>query len=147
VRTREDSRGLAPERKGKERKGKEEVNPFSKCPAFAGPFERFWAAYPKRRNKDEAIQAFLKIRPDDQLMAVMLAAIERAMTRDDWRKEGGQFIPYPATWLNKGAWKDEEMFPVKRNGSGNKQEALEASNREIASRWVPPELRDSDAKH
>lgn len=71
-------------------------------------FERFWASYPKRRSRDAALKAFTKINPDEQLLAVMLAAIERAKTRAEWRKDKGQFIPYPATWLNSGGWKDED---------------------------------------
>jgi hypothetical protein len=25
----------------------------------------------------------------------------------EWRKDNGQFIPYPASWLNAGGWDDE----------------------------------------
>lgn len=71
-------------------------------------FEAFWRSYPKKRSKDQAAKAFDKINPDEQLLAVMVAAIERAKTRDDWKKDGGQFIPYAATWLNAGGWKDED---------------------------------------
>jgi hypothetical protein len=38
----------------------------------------------------------------------MIAKIEQAKTQDDWIKDGGKFIPYPATWLNAKRWEDEE---------------------------------------
>lgn len=37
--------------------------------------------------------------------------IERAMTSEDWQKEGGKFIPYPATWLGARGWEDEIAAP------------------------------------
>ena len=37
----------------------------------------------------------------------MVKALELAKNSNDWKKEDGQFIPYPATWLNRGQWKDE----------------------------------------
>jgi len=70
-------------------------------------FELFWKAYPKKRNKGQAERAFKKAAPDEQLMAVILTAIERAKKSAQWLKEDGQFIPYPATWLNARGWEDE----------------------------------------
>ena len=70
-------------------------------------FEIFWQAYPKKRNKGQAEKAFKKAAPDEQLMAVILTAIERAKKSAQWLKDNGQFIPYPATWLNARGWEDE----------------------------------------
>ena len=36
-----------------------------------------------------------------------LEAIARQRTWEQWTREGGQFIPHPATWLNEGRWQDE----------------------------------------
>lgn len=70
-------------------------------------FDAFWAAYPKKRAKGQAEKAFRKIHPDEQLLAKMVASIERAKTLDDWRKQGGRYIPHPATWLEGRRWEDE----------------------------------------
>ena len=80
----------------------------SKTLAPNGAFEQFWNAYPKKRSKDQALKAFAKINPDEQLLSAMLAAVKQAETREDWKRDGGQFIPYAATWLNAGGWKDED---------------------------------------
>ncbi len=70
-------------------------------------FDRFWKAYPQKKSKGYAQKAFLKLNPSEQLMDIMLDAIERAKTSRDWKKESGQFIPYPASWLNAKGWEDE----------------------------------------
>ena len=36
----------------------------------------------------------------------MLKAIEAQKRTPDWFKQEGQFIPYPATWLNGKRWED-----------------------------------------
>lgn len=76
--------------------------------ASAGAFAQFWAAYPKKKSKVQAEKAFSKINPSEQLLGAMLASIGRARTSEDWTKSGGQFIPYPATWLNQRRWEDED---------------------------------------
>jgi hypothetical protein len=73
-----------------------------------GRFERFWKVYPNKRGKDAALKAFKKIKPSEDLLAVMISAIEDQKTWESWTKENGKFIPYPATWLNRGQWQDEQ---------------------------------------
>jgi len=79
----------------------------AKTPVDDSLFARFWAAYPKKRSKGQAEKAWAKLQPDEQLVETMLAAIERAKTSEEWRKEGGRYIPYPATWLNAKGWEDD----------------------------------------
>jgi len=74
--------------------------------ANADAFARFWAAYPKKKSKGQAEKAFAKIKPSEQLLVAMLAAIGQAKTSKDWTKDAGQYIPHPATWLNAKGWED-----------------------------------------
>lgn len=67
-------------------------------------FDEFWKAYPKKKNKIDAQKAFSKVKAPLQ---TLLDAIERQKQSEQWKKNNGQFIPYPATWLNRGAWEDE----------------------------------------
>lgn len=71
-------------------------------------FIKFWNTYPKKKSKGTAEKAFSKINPDEQLLATMIAKIERAKKSDDWLKDDGQYIPHPATWLHARGWEDEE---------------------------------------
>ena len=83
-----------------------------KRPALTGAFDRFWGAYPRHQGKEAARKVWAKIRPDDALLAEMLAALERQRASDQWRRDGGRFIPLPATWLNGRRWEDEEAAPT-----------------------------------
>lgn len=74
---------------------------------FPPGFDEFWAAYPRKVGKDAAAKAFAKRRVGVGLLAQMLAAISTQKTGEQWRRDGGQFIPHPATWLNEGRWQDE----------------------------------------
>lgn len=70
-------------------------------------FEAFWSAYPKKVGPDAGRKAFLKRKPDDALLAEMLAAIAAQKKSEQWQSDGGKYIPNPATWLNQGRWQDE----------------------------------------
>ena len=70
-------------------------------------FERFWKAYPRRLGKQDASKAWKKLQPDEALTKTILEAIDRHKATDGWRKAEGQYIPYPATWLNGKRWEDE----------------------------------------
>lgn len=70
-------------------------------------FDKFWEEYPLKYAKAKALAAFNKIDPDDQLLETMLEAVRKQKETDQWKKDGGQFIPYPATWLNQHRWEDE----------------------------------------
>ena len=80
-------------------------------------FELFWGAYPKKKSKEAARKAFKRVAPDEDLFDRIMAAIGRARTSPEWLREGGRFIPYPATWLNGGAWDDEPFKGVQNNGT------------------------------
>ncbi len=67
-------------------------------------FAVFWKSYPKKKDKETARKAFQKITAE---LPVILAAVDRFKSDPDWIKNDGQFIPYPATWLNGKRWEDE----------------------------------------
>jgi len=70
-------------------------------------FETFWRAWPKRVAKGDARKAFKQTEHIRPPLAEILAAIEAQCRSDQWRKNDGQFIPYPATWLRQERWSDE----------------------------------------
>ena len=67
-------------------------------------FEIFWNAYPTKVGKQPARKAFNKVKVP---VETLVAAIERQKCSSQWSKDGGQYIPNPATWLNQGRWTDE----------------------------------------
>jgi uncharacterized protein YdaU (DUF1376 family) len=74
---------------------------------FPPGFDRFWQAYPRKADKPAACKAFARARVDDALLERMLSAIAAQAMTPQWAKDGGQFVPLPATWLNGRRWEDE----------------------------------------
>ena len=70
-------------------------------------FQSFWTAYPNKKAKPAALKAFTKLKPDAELLAEMLKAIEVQKQSAQWQKDNGQYIPMPTTWLNQRRWEDE----------------------------------------
>lgn len=69
-------------------------------------FNQFWSVYPRKVAKQNAIRAWKKLRPDEALTRQILNAVERFRLDPQWSKDNGQFIPYPATFLNGRRWED-----------------------------------------
>lgn len=72
-------------------------------------FDRFWEEYPRKVNKRAAVKAWNKIQPDQDLLQVILVAVGDQRKSPEWRKDGGQFVPHPASWLNGERWNDVDI--------------------------------------
>ena len=70
-------------------------------------FDAFWKAYPKRLAKGDARKAWHQTEAIRPALPELMAAIEAQCRSDQWRKNDGQFIPYPATFLRQERWSDE----------------------------------------
>lgn len=68
---------------------------------------RFWALYPRRAGKKNARKAWRALNPSPALVDRMIQALDWQVRQPQWTKDGGAFIPYPATWLNGERWADE----------------------------------------
>ena len=74
---------------------------------YTPDFLKFWDVYPKQKNKGTAFKAWKKIKPTNGLVEEIINGVHRAKESTDWKKENGQFIPYPASWLNARGWEDQ----------------------------------------
>lgn len=101
--TREPREDHADTGEGKGREGKEYAETS---------FLEFWSAYPKKVSKPDAIKAWKKINPSEELKEKIIVAVGIAKQSKDWLKENGQFIPYPATWLNAARWEDSPQVSI-----------------------------------
>jgi phage replication O-like protein O len=70
-------------------------------------FEEFYKAYPKKKARRGAEKAWAKLNPSPELIKTILTALEKQKQSEEWKKENGKYIPYPATWLNGRRWEDE----------------------------------------
>ena len=73
-------------------------------------FNQFWEVYPRKVGKQAARKAFDKI--PVSVWPKLVPAVEAQKRSFQWTREGGQFVPHPATWLNQGRW-DDDVDPVK----------------------------------
>lgn len=70
-------------------------------------FDLFWSVYPRKIGKGAAELAWKKCKPDSTLQARIIQAVKAQCKSEQWKRDGGQFIPHPATWLNGKRWEDE----------------------------------------
>lgn len=100
-------------------------------------FIEFWAAYPKKVAKGAAFKAWKRLKPSQELTEKMIAAIQRQKASDQWTREGGRFIPNPATWLNAERWEDEI-------GGGNNAETVGNPREYSAEQYTEGFITDDD---
>jgi hypothetical protein len=97
-----------------------------------GPLPRgfgdFWAAYPKKVAKADAIAAWKKHKPPLALVLLTLAWQKRLFFTE--RK----YTPHPASWLNAKRWQDEE--PAEEDATGPVMSDHERANAAVAARFV-----------
>ena len=108
-------------------------------------FDRFWAAYPRKTDKQDAKKAFFRLKPDEALLQTMLAAIEKQKKSAQWAEESGRFIPHASTWLNGCRWEDE--LP---RATGKRVSAQDYSQREYTEEQllaVSDDLLDEARKY
>ena len=78
---------------------------------YSQEFETFWQAYPKKVGKDAAYRAWRAKKREKRLptVAELVGKIDTFKATDQWQRDGGQYIPNPATWINQCRWLDEEV--------------------------------------
>lgn len=78
-------------------------------------FVRFWEAYPRKVGKGAAEKAWRKLKPSETLTDDILSAIAAQKKSRQWLRDGGQYIPNPATWLTQRRWEDDLQERVEAN--------------------------------
>lgn len=80
-------------------------------------FEQFWKAYPKKiGGRKNALRAWNKAKDRPSIQNILMA-IELAKQTEQWKRDSGQYIPYPATWINQGRWADEPVTIAEKKKS------------------------------
>ncbi len=70
-------------------------------------FEEFWKVWPKRCAKADARKAWAQTKDIRPELTNLLNAVKAACKTEAWMKDGGKYIPHPATWLRGERWEDE----------------------------------------
>ena len=86
-------------------------------------FADFWRAYPRGESKQAAINAWDRLKPDDDLLEAMARGLMRQLKSEQW--QAGIGIPYASTWINQRRWEDEEksaaVLPQRSDNGGLKE--------------------------
>jgi hypothetical protein len=96
-------------------------------------FARFWAAYPYKKSKGQALRTWLKLKPDDDLVVRMVVAIHAQIEERRLKVSAYQWVPewqHPSTWLNAMGWENEvSTVPPERPKSVQQLREEEAHER------------------
>lgn len=74
-------------------------------------FDRFWACYPKKVGKQDALKVWKQLSPDEALVDQIIDGLERWKACEQWTKDGGKFICWPQKFLRNRYW-EEDPGPV-----------------------------------
>jgi len=74
-----------------------------------GDFDQFWAVFPKKKAKLDAEKAWNQTKDVRPALDLVIQAVHSQMRAAEWLKEGGQFIPLPASWLRGRRWTDQPV--------------------------------------
>lgn len=88
------------------KRGKTGNNIKSTSSLYSEEFERFWAVYPRKVGKGAAWSAWQKLHPNPQLIERIISVTLIYAQTPQWKKENGQFVPHPTTFLNQRRFDD-----------------------------------------
>lgn len=109
-------------------------------------FEDFWALYPKKKSKGRAKTAWEKLKPSEETIRAIMEKLPLLIASEDWKKEGGQYIPYPASWLNAEGWNDEVRVSSSGQSNGYAVNGYTPGDSELRAIANLERLRDSLAE-
>lgn len=70
-------------------------------------FDDFWATYPKKSAKQNALKVWERDNLDSLADTIIQHVEKRKSGDEQWLNHGGKYIPLPATFLNNQRWEDE----------------------------------------
>lgn len=74
-------------------------------------FQAWYREYPRKKHPDAAFKAYRTARK-----TASAGELLTALRAYRWSSDDPKFLPYPATWLNGGAWRENPADePVKRS--------------------------------
>ena len=106
-----ESHDVTPDEKQKQIADTDEKGIRAKTDSRVSGFEEFWKVYPKKRGKRDAEKAWKQTAKERPENGAIVQAVQDQTGWESWKKSGGQFIPYPASWLRAGCWQDEPDAP------------------------------------
>lgn len=99
----EDNLNLKNKNKNKNKNKKEEQEQ-----EYIISFDRFWAVYPRKDAKQDALKAWKSLNPNEELQEAIIADVQRRMEPNGaWYKTEKKYIKLAGGYLRSERWKDE----------------------------------------
>lgn len=73
---------------------------------FSFSFIEFWNRYPRKEGKIKAWKNWRYEWEVDGTLEKIKTALAWQIETDQWKKDSGQYIPHPSTYLNNHRWED-----------------------------------------
>lgn len=118
--------GVCEKNKPKKRRGEYKAQADTLPERFDGFWNYYRGICPKGvnpGNRQDAIRAWDRLAPTDELATAMGKALLQQSKSDDWAR--GMGVPHASTWLNKHMWEDdwggtaEAAAPARDNREGD----------------------------
>jgi hypothetical protein len=90
-------------------------------------FDDFWKVYPRKVKKQDAVKAWNAIGMKNGMRERIIQSVEDHVHCHDWKKDNGEYIPYPASFLNGKRWEDE--LPARPETMEETYERMKAEGR------------------
>ena len=99
-------------------------------------FDSFWKYYPRKAGKSEAIKAWNKLLPNEDLMRVIAGNISERLRTGEWSKNNQSFILHASTYLNQKRWEDEVIGSQKKNYVADSIKSTSLEEKLIDTSWA-----------
>lgn len=100
---------------------KKKTRPKTGLVVIPPDFLLFWSEYPKKVGRKAALEVWNKLN-GHAAVAVMIQALAVQKLSEQWRMDGGQFIPHASKWLREERWTDEPLAVAAASGNSSLDE-------------------------
>lgn len=113
------------------------------------PFDRrsftaFWDAYPKKHGREAAWEAWRKLAPSPEVVALIMSNLEKWKCSGQWTEDGDRYIPKAVNFLSdEGYWKHAPALPRSAVPTGASGE-LGVAEREAIQRVLAQSFEEGD---
>lgn len=124
----------------------------AKADDYPQGFQKFWKSYPNTKRKGGRPECF-KVWSRRKLEAsadAIVAHVTAMAASGDWQKNGGEFVPAPATYLNQARWDGADLnaqSPGEKPWFMSSWQTIVAKGKEFglkeADYPTPPEFRSA----
>lgn len=83
---------------------------------YSSAFEFFWKAYPRKDGSKSKSYSYWKRDKLEKQVELVMSKLEAFKQSDQWKKDGGQFIPYAQKWLNEKRYESEPVIQKREYG-------------------------------